>query len=101
MAADRDRRRKRVLGVTEIIWDSNERCHYTRDLVRYSPLNGKYYYSSRISKRLLKLMAEEDLEETKTLVSLLRERELQSPMSKINENSEIDDLLHEEELVGG
>jgi pilus assembly protein CpaF len=102
MAADRDRRRKRVLGVTEIIWDTEKRVNSTRDLIRYSPLSGKYYYSSNLSKRLLKLMAEENFEEIKTLLSVLKERERVSPMSDLDSYSELDTLLAEEfEAVEG
>ncbi|MDC3424303.1 CpaF/VirB11 family protein [Aquibacillus sp. 3ASR75-11] len=82
MSADRDRRRKRVIGVTEIIWDEEKKRHFTKDLIRYSSVTDEYYYSSDISKRLLYLMAAEDMEETKRLVKLLRERENVSPMAK-------------------
>jgi pilus assembly protein CpaF len=93
MSADRDRRKKRVIGVTEIIWDAQNRRHYTQDLIRYSRLTDKYYYSANISKRLLNLLAEEDLEETKILYRLLKEREKVSPMHELTNHSELDLLL--------
>ncbi|WP_163537294.1 ATPase, T2SS/T4P/T4SS family [Gracilibacillus sp. YIM 98692] len=81
MSTDRDRRRKRVIGVTEVVWDEEQRAYRTVDLIRYSSVTNQYYYSSSISKRLLLLMAEENEEETKALVELLRARENESPMS--------------------
>ncbi|MGN7299768.1 ATPase, T2SS/T4P/T4SS family [Ferdinandcohnia sp. SAFN-114] len=80
MSADRDRRRKRAIGVTEIIWDEEKRTHSTQDLVRYSPVTEKYYYSSNISKSLLTMMAEESIEDTKILLSHLKRKEKQSSM---------------------
>jgi len=77
----RDRRKKRVIGVSEVCWDEENGTDYTRDLIRYSDITGKYYYSSNISKRLYRLMLEEDLEEAKRLKALLIEREKESPMS--------------------
>lgn len=77
----RDRRKKRVIGVSEVCWDEENGKDYTRDLIRYSDITGKYYYSSNISKRLYRLMLEEDLEEAKRLRALLIEREKESPMS--------------------
>lgn len=94
MSADRDRRRKRVIGVTEIIWDETTRTHRTQDLVRYSPVTEKYYYSSEITKELLTLMAEENLEETKILIKHLRKKEKVSPMSEyLNIRDHIVDTL--------
>ncbi|WP_078557289.1 ATPase, T2SS/T4P/T4SS family [Bacillus alkalicellulosilyticus] len=81
MSADRDRRKKRVIGVTEVLWDEENKTYGTQDLIRYSPITKTYYYSANLSKTLLHLMAEENLEETKTLVRLLRQREQESPMS--------------------
>ena len=97
MSADRDRRRKRVIGVTEIIWNEETRTHSTHDLVRYSPVTEKYYYSSKISDQLLTLMAEESMEDTKILVSHLRRKEKQSSIEdylKIKD-SILDTLLGE------
>lgn len=82
LSADRDRRKKRVIGVTEVVWDDENRVHYTKDLVRFSPVTKKYYYSADISKHLLMLMAEENLEETKILLNHLRERSKLFPMSE-------------------
>ncbi|NLP52200.1 ATPase, T2SS/T4P/T4SS family [Bacillus sp. RO1] len=94
MAADRDRKRKRVIGVTEVVFDTKTGEHTTVDLIRYSRLSRKYYYSSNISKRLLRLMAEENMEETKILYSLLKQREEESPMKSYHEEElSIDDLL--------
>jgi pilus assembly protein CpaF len=101
MSADRDRRRKRVIGVTEIIWDEKERTHRTHDLVRYSPVTDQYYYSSTITKELLTLMANESLEDTKILVRHLKNREKLSPMSDYEKiKDQIIDTLLGEELNG-
>lgn len=81
MSSDRDRRRKRVIGVTEIIWDEKERNYRTQDLIRYSPLTDKYYYSSKITNRLLTLMAEESPEDAKIVLNHLKKKEKESPMS--------------------
>lgn len=96
MASDRDRKTKRVIGVTEIVWDKEKKCHYTQDLIRYSRLTQKYYYSSNISKRLLNLMAEENLEETRILLKLLKEREKESPMSDLDSFNELDLVLFQD-----
>ncbi|WP_036803209.1 ATPase, T2SS/T4P/T4SS family [Pontibacillus halophilus] len=98
MSTDRDRTVKRCIGVTEIIWDEETKTHSTQDLIRYSSVTGKYYYSSNISKKLLYLMASENIEETRTLVRLLREREAESPLSDYHLISEniLEDLLGEE-----
>ncbi|PMC34275.1 secretion system protein E [Bacillus sp. UMB0899] len=101
MSTDRDRRKKRVIGVTEVIWDEDKREHFTNDLIRYSKITGKYYYSHKISRGLLTLMAEEDLEATKTLIRLLAERSKKSSMSDYEKIA--DNLLEEllgEELYG-
>ncbi|MDE3840993.1 secretion system protein E (plasmid) [Bacillus methanolicus] len=98
MSADRDRRRKRVVGVTEIIWDEKSRTYRTQDLVRYSPVTDRYYYSSNISKHLLTLMAAESLKDTKILINHLKQKEKVSPMSdyeKIKDHI-IDTLLGED-----
>jgi pilus assembly protein CpaF len=101
MSADRDRRRKRVIGVTEIIWDEKGRNHRTQDLVRYSPVTDQYYYSSNITKELLTLMAGESLEDTKLLIRHLKNREKASPMSEYeNIKDHIIDTLLGEELNG-
>ncbi|MGS2778429.1 ATPase, T2SS/T4P/T4SS family [Robertmurraya sp. GLU-23] len=100
MSADRDRRRKRVIGVTEIIWNNETRKHSTQDLIRYSPLTDKYYYSSKISRDLLKLMADESLEDTKILLNHLKWKEKDSPMSdyeKIKDHI-VDHLLGDDEI---
>jgi pilus assembly protein CpaF len=99
MASDRDRRRKRVIGVTEVVYDYQSRKHFTNDLIRYSPLTGQYYYSSNLSKSLLYRFAEEDLGETKILLQTLRERERVSPMSAYRADF-IDDLLSSDPLTG-
>ncbi|MBF0706737.1 Flp pilus assembly complex ATPase component TadA (plasmid) [Alkalihalobacillus hwajinpoensis] len=91
MSTERDRRKKRVVGVTEIIWDPDERKYSTNDLIRYSNVTQKYYYASNITNRLVHLMAEENLEETKNLVRLLKMREKTSPMSDYQQIA--DDLL--------
>ncbi|MFT9495739.1 MULTISPECIES: ATPase, T2SS/T4P/T4SS family [Bacillota] len=98
MSADRDRRRKRVIGVTEIIWDETNRTHRTHDLVRYSPVTNQYYYSSNITKELLTLMAAESLEDTKILIRHLKQKEKISPMTEYEKikNQIIDTLLGEE-----
>ncbi len=97
MSADRDRRRKRVIGVSEVVWEESTRTHYTNDLIRYSRVTDKYYYNSKITPGLISLMAEENLKETEKLVRLLREREKHSPMSEYEKISEtlIDEILGE------
>ncbi|MCM3441384.1 ATPase, T2SS/T4P/T4SS family (plasmid) [Metabacillus halosaccharovorans] len=98
MGTDRDRRRKRVVGVTEIIWNEEKKSYSTNDLIKYSRVTEKYYYSANISKELLSKMAEENLEETKKLVRLLKERQAVSPMSDYHNiaNSLLIDLLGED-----
>lgn len=86
--AERDRRKKRILSVTEIIWNEETKQDETNDLIRYSYSTGKYYYNSKISTRLLLLMAEENLLETKKLVRLLKEREKESSMKDYKESTE-------------
>lgn len=82
MTAERDRRKKRVIGVTEVIWDDETRTHRTQDLIRYSPVTKKYYYSSNITKHLLTLMADESFEDTKILLNHLKEKEKHFPMTE-------------------
>ncbi|KYD21381.1 ATPase, T2SS/T4P/T4SS family [Caldibacillus debilis] len=82
MSSDRDRRRKRVIGVTEIIWEDEKRTYRTQDIVRYSPITDRYYYSSNISPRLIALMAEQSMEDTKIVVQHLKRKEKESPMSE-------------------
>lgn len=81
MSTDRDRRKKRVIGVTEVCWDEEKRNYYITELIRFSKVTKKYYYSSNISKRLYGLMMEENQSEATKLLSLLKEREKESPMS--------------------
>lgn len=101
MSADRDRRRKRVIGVTEIIWDEDKRAHRTQDLVRYSPVTDKYYYSSNITKDLLTLMAAESLEDTKILIKHLKDKERQSSLKDyLKIKDQIIDTLLGENLDG-
>ncbi|WJV32197.1 hypothetical protein QTG56_22785 (plasmid) [Rossellomorea sp. AcN35-11] len=82
LKSDRDRRKKRVIGVTEVIWDEDNKKHLTNEIIRYSPVTKQYYYSSGISKELMLLMAEENMEETRKLINLLKKREEESPMSE-------------------
>lgn len=82
MSTERDRRKKRVIGVTEIYWDEENRKHSTHDLVRYSPITQQYYYSSNISKHLVTLMANENIEDTKVLIQHLQKKEKVSPMTE-------------------
>lgn len=95
MSADRDRRRKRCIGVTEVVWDEDNSTHYTQDLVRYSSVTDQYYYSSNISKGLLTLMADESLEDTKILLRHLQRKEKVSPMTEYEKIKDqiIDTLL--------
>lgn len=95
MRPDRDRKRKRVTGVTEIIWDSEKQRYRVEPIIRYSPVTGKYYYSSNISNRLLVLMAEQSLEDTKIVVQHLKRKEKESPMSEYEKDREklIDELI--------
>ncbi|MFE7064183.1 ATPase, T2SS/T4P/T4SS family [Sutcliffiella sp. NPDC057660] len=101
METDRDRRKKRVTGVTEVVFDTKTGKHETVDLIRYSKLSKKYYYSSKISKRLLRLLAEEDLEETKTLLRLLVAREKESPMSDYENELSVEDFINESVGING
>ncbi len=80
MKPDKHRNLKRVIGVTEVVWDVDGRTSYTTDLIRYSRLTDKYYYSSNISRRLKLLMLEENPEEARNLFKILQEREKESPM---------------------
>jgi len=93
MTSDRDRKKKWVTGVSEIYWDYHEREHKVNQLIQYSSLTGKYYYSANISKRLLRLMAEENLEETKILLNLLKIRSMESPIEDLMSFNELDNLL--------
>ncbi|MEC3018343.1 ATPase, T2SS/T4P/T4SS family [Bacillus cereus] len=96
MGTDRDRRKKRVEAVTEIIWDNERKECIEKDLIRYSKAADKYFYSSEISRKLLLLMADESFEQTKLLISLLRDREKESPMTEYHDHNE--EIL--EELLG-
>lgn len=101
MASDRDRRKKRVMSVTEVVFDTKTGSHHTQDLVRFSRISNRYYYSSNISKRLLRLMLEENQEETKNLVQLLRERESQNPMEKYMEELNMEEIFAEGVVTNG
>lgn len=81
MTAERNRQKKRVMSVTEVLWDDDNRKYSVVDLVRYSPISKKYYYHSGISKRLYRLMREENEEEAVRLMNMLMVREKESPMS--------------------
>lgn len=98
LSADRDRRKKRVIGVSEVIWDEALRTHCTQDLIRYSPVTNQYYYSSNISKELLVLMADESFEDAKILFNHLRRQETISPMSEYEKIKDhiLDSLIEEE-----
>lgn len=98
LTAERDRRKKKVIGVTEVIWDDAKRVVTTQDLIRYSPVTEQYYYSSNISKSLLMLMANESLEDTKIVLRHLKRKEAESPLSDYEkvEDSIIDSLLGDE-----
>lgn len=85
MSTDRDRRKKRVMSVTEIRWDEKTRKYSTRDLIRYSKVTKKYYYSADITDRLYGLLLEEDAEEAQKLKELLKQREKESPMSEYDQ----------------
>lgn len=84
--AERDRKTKRMTGVTEIIWDENAKKVRINPLIKWSDLDKKYYYSSGISDSLKLKMAKENMEETKILLKLLRDRERKSPMSHYAED---------------
>lgn len=93
MASDRDRKKKRVTGVSEIIWNNKTNEHEVNELIRYSTLTNEYYYNANISKRLLHLMAIEDLNETKILIKTLQKRSEISPLKDSTEFNELDVLL--------
>ncbi|MDX1805855.1 MAG: ATPase, T2SS/T4P/T4SS family [Paenisporosarcina sp.] len=97
MASDRDRKKKRVTGVTEISWNDDTKSVEVNELIKYSALTNSYTYSNNISKRLLHLMATEDLKETKILMKLLKDRTEESPMKIENEYEDLDRLLFEGE----
>lgn len=82
MSTSRDRRRKQVVGVTEVIWDDKERIYKSQDLIVFDKLEKVYKYSSNISSRLYRLMVEEDEEQAKILLDSLRKREKFSPLNK-------------------
>lgn len=86
MNRERDGKKKRMTGVTELVWEEDQKRVITQDLIKWSELDKKYYYSSAISSNLLIKMAKEDMEQTKILLSLLKEREKQSPMSRLKED---------------
>lgn len=95
---NRNRTKKRVTGVTEVIWDDDNDRYYTTDLIRYSKKTNKYYYNHKISNTLLRKMIDENEEETRKLVTLLKKREVQSPISEYNkmEGNMMDFLLEVE-----
>ncbi|MGE6755943.1 ATPase, T2SS/T4P/T4SS family [Rossellomorea sp. NPDC071047] len=97
LKSDRDRRKKRVIGVTEILWDEEKREHSTQDLIKFSPVTEKYYYSSKISKELLLKMAEESYDDAKTLIQMLMVREKESPMADYEQlkDTVYDDMMKE------
>lgn len=80
MSSDRDRKKKRVTGVSEITWDSENRTYRVTELIKYSPLTTKYYYNANVSNGLLQLMAHENLPETILFRNLLQQRAEVSPM---------------------
>jgi len=98
MSSDRDRRKKRVIGVTEVIWDEDKRIHRTHDLIRYSPVTKQYYYSSEITKELLSLMAEQSWDDTEIIIQHLKRKEKISPMREYMKVKDqiIDSLLGDE-----
>jgi pilus assembly protein CpaF len=85
MGTDRDRKKKRVTGVAEVVWDEASLTHYVHELIKFNPINKKYYYSANISPRLLKLMADENLEETQLLIQTLKKQSEISPMENLIE----------------
>jgi len=86
MNAERDRKTKRMTGVTELVWDEEEKKVITNDLIKWSELDKKYYYSAGISDSLKIKMAKENMEDTKELLKLLTERERKSPMSRFKQD---------------
>lgn len=84
MAVDDRSKVKRVEAVTEVYWDDELRKGSTKDIVRYDRTSGKYFYSSKISPRLLYLMRRSNEEEALILMKILREREKESPMEEYN-----------------
>ena len=95
MGTDHDRARKRVTGVSEVIWDDKTNTHRVQALIKYSELTGKYYYHNEISNRLLLLMAKQDIKETKILIKTLKARHKQSPLEDLKdyENDLLSTLL--------
>lgn len=93
MASDRDRSKKRVTGVAEIHFDEKTKSYSVHELVKLNPLTKTYHYSDKISPRLLRLMAIENLEETKTLLKTLQKRAKESPMDSMTVEDELEELL--------
>ncbi|MBU8908058.1 ATPase, T2SS/T4P/T4SS family [Desertibacillus haloalkaliphilus] len=85
MGTDRDRTTKRVTGLTEVIWDPRTRSYDTNTIIKYNKRDGKYYYSSQISRGLQQLMADENEEDAIRFLSLLQERERKAPIREIEE----------------
>lgn len=81
MGTSRDRTIKRVTGVAEIIWDDTTQSHRVHELIKYSPIDNKYYYSAEITNQLIQLLAEEDLVETEILLKTLKKQSEISPMT--------------------
>lgn len=86
MNAERDRKTKRMTGVTELVWNEEAKRVEINPLITWSELDKKYYYSSKISNGLLLKLAKENMDETKKLINLLKEREKVSPMERFKED---------------
>lgn len=93
MASDRDRSKKRVTGVAEIQFDEKTKSYTVQELIKLNPITKTYHYSDKISARLLRLMAIENLEETKILLKTLKERANVSSMDTLTETDELEELL--------
>lgn len=85
LSTDRDRRKKRVMNVTEVIWDEEKKKTITNDLILYDKRQDKYFYNSKVSTRLFNLMADENEHEAYRFLELLKERESISPIPEKRE----------------
>lgn len=91
MGTDRNRMIKRVTGVAAVIWDDVQQNHRVEEIIKFSSITNKYYYSANINPSLLQLLAEENLEETKILLETLKARSELSPIT--NYPSPTDNIL--------
>lgn len=93
MAPDRDKKRKRVIAVAEVIWNDETQTHHVQELIKYNPINGQYSYFNKISDELLLLLANVDVEQTKILINTLKKRHEQFPMNSKKQIQDLQEIL--------